>query len=413
MVRPDGTYLITGGLSGLGLLTAEWLVEKGARHLALMGRRAASESAQEVVARIEAAGAQVLVLQGDVSQEQDVSRVLETISESLPPLRGIIHAAGVLDDGALVQQDWSRFATVFAPKVDGTWHLHRLTQHLPLDFFVMYSSVASLLGSAGQGNHAAANAFMDALAFARRSQGLPGLSINWGAWAEIGAAAEHNVFERIGTQGVGAIPPADGLRILEGLMQGSAAQVGVTPVNWPTFIRQFSPGNEPPFLAEIAREARKSATPETHKKAEAVAQPDILRQLADANPARQRTLLVAFVREHAARVLELASPEALSERVPLNEMGLDSLMAVELRNRLGTGLGMKRSLPATLVFDYPTVEAIAGYLAKDALALEAPQEEQLAEVPVSGKAVSNLLDELEDLSDEEIDRLLSQKAKRD
>ncbi len=416
IIYPDATYLITGGLRGLGLLVAEWMVEKGARHLVLMGRSGANEAAQQAIAAMEAKGTQVVVVQGDVSREADVTRALQA-AQSLPPLRGIIHSAGVLDDGALLQQDLGRFETVMAPKVEGAWHLHRQTQHLALDFFVLFSSVASLFGSPGQGNHAAANAFLDALAFYRRAQGLPGLSINWGAWAEIGAAVERNVGQRVAGQGMGMIPPADGLRILEQLIQQAPPQVGVTPMDWTLFLQHHE---STAFLSEMAQERRKTtAAPESPAPQPAEPQqPDILAHLAEASPARQRALLLEYVQGHAARVLELDSAEAVSERMPLNEMGLDSLMAVELRNRLGAGLGLKRALPATLVFDYPTVEAIAVYLMQEALALEAPataevrQAETAPEVPQAvSQGVASLLDSLEDLSDEEIDRLLAEKTK--
>ena len=414
LIRPDGTYWITGGLSGLGLLTAEWLVEQGARHLVLMGRRGAGETARQRIADMEAAGAQVVVAQGDVANERDVISVLQDIDRYMPPLRGVIHSAGALDDGALLQQDWSRFATVTAPKVDGSWLLHRLTQSLPLDFFVMFSSAASLIGSPGQSNHAAANAFMDALAHHRRSQGLPALSINWGAWAETGAAVDYDVFERIGHQGVSAIRPADGLHVLAALMQGDAPQVGVLPVAWPTFLKRFAQGAEPAFFAEMAREARqKQAAPVTLAQPLAEARPDLLKLLEDTAPAKQRALLVAFVQQQAAQVLELDSAQAVSERLPLSELGLDSLMAVELRNRLSSGLGLKRTLPATLVFDYPTAESIADYLAREALGLRQPETEAPPAAPaaVSGSAVLGLLDALEDLPDDEIDRRLSEKTR--
>ena len=179
---PQGTYLITGGLRGLGLMTAQWLVERGARHLVLTGRRTPDSEAGETLRALEARGIQVRVAQADASDAGAMKRLLEDMRNTMPPLRGVIHSAGVLDDGVLLQQSWNRFATVFAPKVIGSLLLHRLTESDALDFFVLFSSVAAVFGSAGQGNHVAANAFMDTLAAARAAQGLPGLSVNWGAW---------------------------------------------------------------------------------------------------------------------------------------------------------------------------------------------------------------------------------------
>ncbi len=416
LIRSDGTYWITGGLRGLGLLVAQWMVEQGARHLVLMGRHKADESARQAIAAMESAGAQIVAAQGDVSNEYDVAAVLADIDPNMPPLRGIIHSAGVLDDGSLLQQDWSRFATVFAPKVDGTWHLHQLTLGQPLDFFVMFSSVASLIGSSGQSNHAAANAFMDALAYHRRAQGLPALSINWGAWSEIGAAVDYDVFDRLGVQGVGVIPPTEGLRILTALMQSGTPQVGVMPVAWPKFLSRFAAGIEPPFFAEMAREVRQKsmATVTAAQPQQTDQQPAILKLLEEASPAKQYGLLLTYVQEQAAHVLEMGSPAAVSERTPLSELGLDSLMAVELRNRLSSGLGLKRALPATLVFDYPTVGAIATYLAQETLGLQKPQatpEPPVREAAVNEGSMLDMLSALENLSDDEIDWQLSEKTK--
>jgi acyl carrier protein len=210
------------------------------------------------------------------------------------------------------------------------------------------------------------------------------------------------------------IPPQDGLRVLERLMGGRAAQVGVLPVVWSKFLRRFAGGAEPRFLAELVRESRQQAASVTAA-APVEAQPDLLRQLEEAAPAKRHTLLMTFVQEQAARVLELDSARAVSERVPLSEMGLDSLMAVELRNRLSSGLGLKRSLPATLVFDYPTVEAIAGYLEDAVLGLKPAAAAAPAVAPgepaALGTGVTDLLDTLENLSDEEIDRLLSEQTR--
>lgn len=408
-IRPDGTYLITGGLSGLGLRVAGWLVERGARHLALIGRRKASEAAQETIRALEQQGARIMVAQADVSVEEQIAGVLAEIEVTMPRLRGIIHSAGVLDDGVLLHQDWTRFATVMAPKVEGSWHLHRLTQHLPLDFFVLFSSAASLLGSRGQSNHAAANMFLDMLAHHRRAQGLPGLSLNWGAWTEIGAAVKHNVFERINLQGIGAIAPEQGLQLLAQLLEQAPAQVGIMPITWPVFMGQFKAGRIPTFFANMTPQEKMGATV---AKLSTPEQADILRQLAEAPLNKRRLLLLGYVQEQTCKVLGLDSVQAVGERVPLNELGLDSLMAVELRNLLGGNLKLKKALPATLVFDYPTVEAMTDYLAKELSLLEpetkTEDHQETVSQPEGDKGILNTLNSLEELSDEEVDQLFAQ-----
>lgn len=401
-IDENATYMVVGGLRGLGLLVAQWLVERGAKNLALMGRSAPDDTAQEILRGLEVSGVSLQIIQGDVSRLEDVQRALYMIEASRHPLRGIIHSAGVLDDGVLLHQEWPRFQYVMGPKVNGAWHLHNQTQHLGLSFFVMFSSVASLLGSSGQSNHSAANAFEDALAYHRRSLGLSGLSINWGAWSEIGAAVDRNVTARADEQGIGTISPADGIYLLEQLMRGSSPQVGVSPINWGKFLGSFG-DQTPPFLSQMMTKSEVSVqtiTQETQTQ-----QPQILSELAEAKPAKQRTLLMGYVQSYAAKVLGLNTAK-VGERVPLNEMGLDSLMAVELRNLLGNGLGLKRSLPATLVFDYPTVEAIADYLARDVLALTPAEPEAVA--PANAPDV---IESIEDLSDDEVDRLLQERMK--
>jgi acyl carrier protein len=254
--------------------------------------------------------------------------------------------------------------------------------------------------------------FEDMLAHHRRAQGLPALSINWGAWAEIGAAAERKVGERITLQGMGTFSPQDGLRVLDRLMSGTLPQVGVLPMTWPKFMRQFS--TPPAFLSEMMTEALATTVePSAAQGTASAGEPEILRRLAKAVPAKQRGLLLAYVQERAGRVLGLSASQ-VGDRVPLNEMGLDSLMAVELRNLLGSGLGLKRSLPATLVFDYPTVEAIADYLAKEVLSLapvEAAEPESAATPGVDGKKMEQVLESIEELSDEEVERLFAEKMK--
>ncbi len=254
-IRPDATYLITGGLRGLGLLVADWLVEKGARHLVLLGRSRPDAEANEKITRWQADGIQIHTAQVDVTHAADMNALFSDIAETMPPLRGVIHSAGLLADGVLLQQDWAQFAEVLGPKVSGAWHLHTLTEQMPLDFFVLFSSIASLTGAAGQGGHAAANLFLDTLAAYRQSQGLPALSINWGAWTEVGAAVRHGVFDRATAQAIGAIEPAQGLRVLDDLLHDPSPQVAVTPVNWASFRQKFG---HLPFFADLMRQSEKT-----------------------------------------------------------------------------------------------------------------------------------------------------------
>jgi acyl carrier protein len=363
----EATYLLTGGLGGLGVLVARWLVERGARHLALMERSGRSAT-HAALAEMEAAGAKVVVLRGDVTREADVERVLAEIASTLPPLRGVIHAAGVLDDGVLLRQDRARVHAAMAPKDEGAWHLHAHTQGLPLDFFVLFSSASSFIGSPGQGNYAAGNAYLDGLAHQRRAAGLPALGINWGGWAEVGMAADRDLETRLASQGLGTIPPDTGLRFLEALlgaaMRGEGpAQAAVLPFHWPRLVREVPPGMEPPLLVEILREVRPHAAAPAPSSRD---HEELLARLQEAPLPERRDLLLAQIRARATAVLGLDASQAPDPRQPLNELGLDSLMAIELRNALGAAAG--RTLPAMLLFDHPTLDALTDFLAREVFA---------------------------------------------
>jgi NAD(P)-dependent dehydrogenase (short-subunit alcohol dehydrogenase family) len=412
-LHADASYLITGGLGGLGLVVSKWMVEKGARHLVLMGRSAPSSAAQQAIQEMKEQGAQVLVMQADVSNARQVTEVFKTMERQMPPLRGVIHAAGALADGILINQDWSGFSKVYASKVDGTWHLHEHTRNMSLDFFVMFSSVASLFGSRGQANHAAANTFMDMLAYHRQAQGLPAMSINWGAWSQTGAAVEYGVTERVAQQGMNTFSPEEGLRVLETLLNQPAPQVGVAPITWPVFMKQYRAGAEPPFFANMVRglQARMETKEPSQEK-----RTDLLIQLQQAPANKRQSLLIAYVQSQVGKVLGVEAGQKVNEYIPLSEMGLDSLMAVEVRNILGSELNLKRALPATLVFDYPTVAAIADYIMTemDLVPTDAKQESPSVKSNknVSGEgSMDNLLDALEGLSDEDVDRMLAEQMK--
>lgn len=326
-IRGDATYLVTGGLGALGLEVARWLHDEGARSLVLMGRSAPSPRALETIQALQSAGSRVQVARGDVGRADEVARVLDDIARTLPPLRGVVHAAGVLDDGVLVQQTRERFARVMEPKAHGAWHLHRLTEDAPLDLFVLFSSASALLGSAGQANYVAANAFLDALAHHRRARGLRALSINWGPWSGGGMAATAPRRRGAAPDGVRWITPERGRALLARTVREPAAQLGVLSIDWRAVTGTASAQAARPLLAELLAGA--SGTPS----GTAAARGQLRAVLADAEPARRVSLLVEALRGHLAAVLRTA-PDALDPAESLSQLGVDSLMAVELKNRL-------------------------------------------------------------------------------
>jgi acyl transferase domain-containing protein/acyl-CoA synthetase (AMP-forming)/AMP-acid ligase II/NADPH:quinone reductase-like Zn-dependent oxidoreductase/acyl carrier protein len=387
-LRSDATYLITGGLGALGLFTARWMTSCGARHLMLISRGAADQQAQSQLAQLEAVGAQVRVVQADVAVPDQLQHALDELRTSLPPLRGVVHAAGLLDDGVLTQQTPERFSRVMLPKVAGAWNLHVLTQSDPLDFFVMYSSAASLLGSAGQANHSAGNAFLDTLAHFRRAARQPALSINWGAWAGIGEAEERQAGERFRTKGMGTIAPDRGLQLLERLWDSDRAQVGVLPINWPQFLEYYP---DTPLLADF--QAESDRRPEMAS----------LKSILDQTPSHERVAAIkSFVAAQVAHVLRLQSADDVDPETGFFDLGMDSLTSVELKNRLQRELAC--SLPATVVFDFPNVEALTRFLATEALQLEESSEDRPS-TPETDKDG----DQLDDVSEAELAELLTKK----
>jgi myxalamid-type polyketide synthase MxaB len=401
-VSSEGTYLITGGLGALGLKLARWLVEQEAKSVVLVGRRPASESAQAEIEQLKQSGAQVVVLAADVSQREEVQRLLEKIELSLPPLRGIIHAAGVLDDGILLQQNWQRFEKVMRPKVLGAWNLHLLTQKQPLDFFVCFSSLASLLGSPGQGNYAAANAFLDALAHHRRALGLAGTSINWGPWSEAGMAAGLAEQSRLAAQGIEAIALEQGLQVLGELLSEPVSQLGVLPINWAKFGQQFAKNDSLPVLRTFTKGTAPSPQQEFK----------LLQQLAGASGEEGRTLLLEHIRSQIAKVLHLSSAEQVEPRQRLFDLGLDSLMAVELKNRLEASLG--RTFSSTLLFNYPTVESLVEYLVQELLQVEGAEQvsKELKQESEVSAELKEIPEELEEISDVEAEALLLEELQK-
>ena len=361
VLRPNASYLVTGGLGGLGLLTAQRLAERGARNVVLIGRNAPRDEARRIIAEIEAIGTRIVTMQADVSVADDVARVLEEISRTLPPLRGIVHSAGLLDDGVLLNQTRVRFDNVLAPKVAGAWNLHQQTETVPLDFFVLYSSLGSLLGPAGQGNYAAANAFLDGLAQQRRSRGLPTLAINWGAWNEVGIVATAAACRRTCRAGGDRFGLRAG-RAGASLTLG-AAQMVVAPSDW----SRLASRDRNSFLNRLVDEARSAAT---HRR-EAKPTSDLSARLhcgsaRGSGPNCWWRTCSGRWRGYSAGT---ATPCPIAAR-DFPSLGSTpswrSSCAIGYRPTLTV-----RQLSATTVFDHPTVEALAAHLA-DKLALATP-----------------------------------------
>jgi acyl transferase domain-containing protein/acyl carrier protein len=352
--RKEASYLITGGLGALGLETARWLAEKGATYLVLVGRGEGSAVAREQVAALVQSGVKVTVLRTDISKRAEVLRMLTALS-GMPPLRGIIHTAGVLSDGLLMRQDRASFQQVLLPKAVGAWNLHEATLEMNLDFFICYSSAAAILGAAGQANYAAANAFLDALVRKRRSRGLHGLSVNWGPW-ELGMAAElkRPERERMATQGFRPIRLAEGFNLLERLLLQDLTQALVLPMHWESYFRTHYRGAIPPFYAAVSGKSYEDRGIAPEKSS-------LLHKLEGTPLGQRRPVLFEHVHQQVAATLRMTPSKRVPAEQGLFDLGLDSLMAMELKNRLEADL--ERALRPTLVFDYPTVAAITGYLA--------------------------------------------------
>jgi acyl carrier protein len=345
----DASYLVTGGLGGLGLCVAKWMVERGARHLVLLGRSGHSHASHDEVRALEEAGASVRVVRADVSDPQQVAGVFREIRRSGPALRGVVHAAGVLDDAVLVNQDAQRFRAVLGPKVAGAWNLHSETRDLALDFFLLFSSAASVLGSPGQGNYAAGNAFLDALAAHRHACGLPALAINWGPWSDVGGAADAETLGRLESVGVLSIAPHEGIAILERIRNTERAQIMALRSDL-TLLRGCDAGSPHWwFLSELAAAAGGDrGFP-------------ILEAIRGLTTAGERYRgLESYVNRELSRVL-LVDEAQLGQNVSFEDLGMDSLMAIELRNGLQSTLGV--SLATSALVRNPTFSAITRVIA--------------------------------------------------
>ncbi|MDC0708567.1 SDR family NAD(P)-dependent oxidoreductase [Stigmatella sp. ncwal1] len=395
-VRSDGgSYLITGGLGGLGLRLAGWLAESGAKNLVLVGRRGVETEAQrEALHELRARGTGVEVVAADAADRAQLAQAVERACQ-LGPLRGVVHAAGIVDDGLLEQQTPDRYQRVLSPKVLGALHLHELTSESELDFFVFFSSAAALIGAPGQSNYAAANAALDAIALARRARGLPALSVNWGAFSEVGMATlQASRGERLSHRGIIGMSPADGLEALGGLLERGAANVAVIALDPRQWIESSPHLARSKRFVEIMREVQQGGSARTKLRD--------LESLRVAPPKELRARLALLLRQEIGRVLRLDA-QFLEPQAPLMSLGFDSLLSLELRNRLESLFGL--AFPAVLLWTYPNIEALTEHLAQQLQPAGEPPRPSAVEsaAPAANDSLEedSPEDDLEDLTEAE------------
>ncbi|MET8805784.1 SDR family NAD(P)-dependent oxidoreductase [Streptomyces sp. NPDC004546] len=356
----DGTVLITGGLGAVGRHIARLLAERGVPRLLLTSRRGADDPrTAEVTAELTALGAAVEVAACDVA---DAAALADIVGSVARELRGVVHCAGVLDDGVVAELTPERLARVLSPKVDGAAHLHRLTADAQLDLFLLVSSAAGVVGNAGQANYAAANAFLDQLAHHRRASGLPAVSVSFGAWAGEGLAAEHADLERMARLGHRALTPEQGRDLVELALRRDAPHLVACALDLPR-LRETTAG-----AGGGAAALWRSLLPAPRTGQDGT--DGLADRLARLPEAERADRVLALVREEASRALGLRSAESVRHDQPLRDLGMDSVTAVELRNRIGARLGSR--LPATLLFDHPTPARLAEHLLATVIATSGP-----------------------------------------
>lgn len=341
----QGTYLITGGLGSVGLKVAQWLVSQGAKSLVLLGRNKPSANAIAILQALEEKSIKLLICQADIAQEQEIKNVLVTVNSTMLPLRGIVHCAGILDDGLLQGLSWEKFSNVLSPKVQGTWNLHQLTLENSLDFFILFSSAASLLGSPGQGNYAAANSFLDAIAHYRHTQNLPATSINWGILSD--GMATHS---RVAVKGLNPIATEDALNILPKLL--NSAQIGVISANWNGVNQQFPNFTDPYFqdiLKPISQPSKKNTS-------------SIFETLLETPQSNREVFLVNYLQTTISGIMQLNEGQ-ISPTDSLLDLGMDSLMVMEAINQLKTDLQLM--LYPREFYERPRINNLAKYLANE------------------------------------------------
>jgi acyl transferase domain-containing protein/acyl carrier protein/phospholipid N-methyltransferase len=401
-VKADGCYLITGAFGGFGKVVATWLVELGARHLVLSSRRgAASPEAAAFVDALRKRGIGVRVAKADVGSAKDVDRLISEISAGDQPLRGVFHLAMVIDDAPLAALNRDRMRSVIEPKAYGAWLLHERTRDLKLDCFVMYSSVSSIFGNPAQGNYGAANTFLDALAHHRRELGLPALTMNWGVLGGEGYVARNErVAEFLARQGTTELSPGEVMSLMESSLTAGSTQVMAIRVDWAKWRQFFRGMQENPLLERIfaSVEGQESGGGKS----------DWRQKIESAAPEELEGIIGLAVRDAVGSVLRV-KPETLRDDQPLTDLGLDSLMGVEIENSIEAAIGV--ALPPTSLMRARTIGQIVSLIAEH-MGAKPSASLSVAPAPAAEPASTDEVD-LDALTDDDIDKLLGESASSD
>lgn len=390
-IAADKTYLVTGGLKGFGLEAARWLASRGARHLALASRSGVPAADEESALRELAGTASVRLLALDIARRNDVTRSLTDLAAAMPPLGGVIHCANVYEDAPVAGTTADMFLRAMTPKAGGALNLHAACAGMPLDFFILFSSISSVTGNPGQAGYCAANAFLDAFAHWRRSRGHPALSVNWGPMAAGYVARNSAVEEHLRRIGYDLLPPDKAFEHLEACLRMDAGQAAAAGIRWPDWARHHPIGASPRFssLAGPMDGAQTAAdgAPQDHS---------FLQSLAQAAPSGRRALIAAHISRQTAEVLGLDASNPLDPDRGFFELGMDSMLSLELRNQLQRSFC--RPLPATLVFKHPSIASLADYFAAEPIPAE----------PAAPPAAAPGEDGLDALSDDALAQRLKQ-----
>ena len=379
-VRRDGGYIVVGGMGGLGFVVARWLAQQGAGMVVLNGRSSPSAEVAAAIADMNAAGSRVQVITGDIAEPATAVRLVGAVEDAGLRPAGVLHSATVLVDEIALNMSQPAAAQVFAPKVAGSWWLHQATAHLDLDWWLTFSSAASLFGSPGQGAYAAANSWVDGLVAYRRSRGLPAIGINWGPWAEVGRA------QFFADLGFSMITSELGLAAMQQVLAADRGRTGVFSLDARQWFQSFPAAEGSSLFAKLGE----SATIERRGGGR------IRAELDAAEPAERPARLASAIANEIQGVVR--SIEPLDHDQPMESLGLDSLMALELRNRLEAALDI--TLPVALVWAYPTISALAGSLC-ERMGYQPGTESSMSE--------EKIVDAYEDLTEAELLQQLSER----